>query len=97
KQELIIKAKELNKDGFSTSKISQILNIDRRTATKYIKYEIEQIYTNRDPTNNYSQFLGDIINAYSHGQLIKLTEYFPDIDLAKLKEVEGFHDSIAII
>lgn len=54
----------------------------------------------RDICNNrLKRTRSNISKKYSesHRQFIKLTEYFPDIDLAKLEEVEGFHDSIATI
>jgi len=80
----------------STLDVKELITIEilelKETRSQLVKQRDVCYNRLKRTRNNISKRYAD-----SHGQLIKLTEYFPDIDLAKLEEVEGFHDSIATI
>lgn len=96
-EELQVKVNKL-KDEIqkSTLDVKELVTIEilelKETRSQLIKQR--DVYQNRlkRTQNNISRKYSD-----SHAQLIKLSEYFPNINLEKLKEVEGFHDSIANI
>lgn len=69
--------KKMKKDGYSISKISRTLNIDRKTVSKYIG--MNKINTTYRKTKiDYTSYLNDIISGYSNGD--SLSQIFRVID-----------------
>jgi transposase len=72
KTELILKAKKLYQKGHSKNKIAEILNLNFRTAQKYIDHTLDQIGTGRRPRVDYSNYLEDLILGYCTGEKLSL-------------------------
>lgn len=72
KRELILKSKELFNLGHSKIMIAKILNIDYRTATKYIDNDLEYFNSSRRPRVDYSSYLEELINGYCKGEKLSV-------------------------
>ncbi len=72
KQNIVLKAKELYREGHSKNEVAKILNMNIRTAIKYIENATNQINTGRISQNNYSSFLNDIIAGYCNDEKLSV-------------------------
>lgn len=69
---IILKAKEPYRHGHSKSSVAEILNLNFRTAAKYIDHDLDQPGIGNSPRVDYSNYLDDLISGYCTGEKLSV-------------------------
>lgn len=69
---LMLKAKELYHQGHSKCSVAEILNLNFRTASKYIDHALDQPTIGISPRVDYSNYLDDLISGYCTGEKLSV-------------------------
>jgi transposase len=72
KKKLILKAKKLYQQGYSKNRVAEILNLNFRTARKYIDHDLDQPIIGNSPRVDYSNYMNDLISGYCTGEKLSV-------------------------
>lgn len=72
KKILILKAKKLYHQGYTKTRVAEILNLNFRTALKYIDHDMDKPGIASTPRVDYSNYLDDLISGYSKGEKLSV-------------------------